>query len=131
MSSTPLHVSRIRLATLLLAGVASIAAVQAQTPPPAQQPPAQQPAPADKPTEADKESGRRNQRIEHIHTEDSGATVDELRVGGQTQSITVKPKNNAPAYQVMPNNERSRSEGQSDSSASESGSRVWWNVFKF
>src|ERR1700761_8259436 len=98
MPSTPLHVSRIRLATLLFASVATIAAVQAQTPPPAQQA-----APANKPTEAEKENGRQNQKIEHIHTEDSGATVDEVRVGGQTMSITVKPKNNAPAYNVMPN----------------------------
>jgi hypothetical protein len=127
MSSTPLHVSRIRLAALLLAGVAPIAAVQAQTPAPAQQA-----APADKPTEADKGTGGRNQKIEHIHTEDSGATVDELRVGGQTQSITVKPKNNAPAYQVMPNREQgSNMQGQPDTSNSDPGSRVWWNIFKF
>ncbi len=126
MPFTPLHVSRIRLATLLLAGVASIAAVQAQTPPPAQQP-----APAGK-TEAEKENGRQNQKIEHIHTEDSGATVDELRVGGQTQSITVKPKNNAPAYQVLPNADLNNSNrGQPDTSNSDPGSRVWWNVFKF
>jgi hypothetical protein len=127
MSSTPLHDSRVRLAALLLAGVASIAAVQAQTPPPAQQP-----APADKPTEADKESGRRNQKIEHIHTEDSGATVDELRVGGETQNITVKPKSNVPAYQVQPNDDqRNRNQGQPAANASDEGSRVWWNVFKF
>lgn len=126
MSSTLLHVSRIRLATLMFASVAAIAAVQAQTPPPAQQP-----APAGK-TEADKENGRQNQKIEHIHTEDSGATVDEVRVGGQTMSITVKPKNNAPAYNVMPNREQgSNMQGQPDSSNSDPGSRVWWNVFKF
>jgi hypothetical protein len=126
MSSTLLHVSRIRLATLMFASVAAIAAVQAQTPPPAQQP-----APAGK-TEADKENGRQNQKIEHIHTEDSGATVDEVRVGGQTTSITVKPKNNAPAYNVMPNREQgSNMQGQPDSSNSDPGSRVWWNVFKF
>jgi hypothetical protein len=125
MSPTLLHVSRIRLATLLFASVAAIAAVQAQTPPPAQQP-----APADK-TDADKENGRRNQKIEHIHTEDSGATVDEVRVGGQTTSITVKPKNKVPAYNVMPNGEQGNNQGQPDSSNSDPGSRVWWNVFKF
>jgi len=127
MSSTLHHVSRIRLATLLFASVATIAGVQAQTPPAAQQP-----APADKPTDADKENGRRNQKIEHIHTEDSGATVDEVRVGGQTMSITVKPKNNAPAYQVMPNREQGNNmQGQPDTSNSDPGARVWWNVFKF
>jgi len=127
MSSMPLHLSRIRLAMLLFASAAAIAAVQAQTPQPAQPP-----ATADNPTDADKENGRRNQKIEHIHTEDSGATVDEVRVGGQTMSITVKPKNNAPAYNVMPNREQGTNmQGQPDQSNSDPGSRVWWNVFKF
>ena len=81
--------------------------------------------------EADGEP-RKNQKIERLHSEDDGATIDELRVGGQTQDITVKPKNNAPAYQVMPNQEeRSRNQGQPDSSVNDGGSRVWWNVFKF
>lgn len=127
MSSMPLHLSRIRLAMLLFASAAAIAAVQAQTPQPAQPP-----ATADNPTDAVKENGRRNQKIEHIHTEDSGATVDEVRVGGQTMSITVKPKNNAPAYNVMPNREQGTNmQGQPDQSNSDPGSRVWWNVFKF
>ena len=46
---------------------------------------------------------RQNQKIEHIHVEDSGATVDEVRYGGQTQSITVTPKANVPSYEVLPN----------------------------
>ncbi len=41
-------------------------------------------------------------RIEHIHVEDAGARIDELRVGGETQSITVQPKDGMPAYQVAP-----------------------------
>jgi hypothetical protein len=41
-------------------------------------------------------------RVEHIQVEDSGARIDEVRVGGETQSITVQPKNNMPAYQVAP-----------------------------
>ena len=44
-----------------------------------------QEAPADKP------EGRKNQKIERIHVEDSGSKVDELRVGGQTQQIVVQP----------------------------------------
>jgi hypothetical protein len=41
-------------------------------------------------------------RIEHIRVEDAGARIDELRVGGETQSITVQPKDGMPAYQVAP-----------------------------
>jgi hypothetical protein len=31
-----------------------------------------------------------------------GARIDELRVGGETQSIDVKPKGGMPAYQIHP-----------------------------
>ncbi|MCF8160251.1 MAG: hypothetical protein K9J76_06090 [Polaromonas sp.] len=41
-------------------------------------------------------------RIEHIRVEDAGARIDELRVGGETQSITVQPRDGMPAYQVAP-----------------------------
>jgi len=126
MSSSSLLVRRARLATLALACAAPAAAVLAQNPQPSA-PPATQAQP-----DPDKAAGRQNQKIERIHTEDSGASIDELRVGGQTQDITVKPKNNAPAYQVMPNaEERVRNQGQADSNAGDGGSRVWWNVFKF
>jgi len=116
-----------RLSAVLLGCIAPFAAVQAQNPPPAES----SARPTKEQSAEDKAAGRQNQKIERIHIEDSRNSIDELRVGGQTQNITVQPKNSAPAYQVMPNNERSRSEGQSDSSASDSGSRVWWNVFKF
>ena len=36
--------------------------------------------------------GRQNQKIERIRHEDAGSRIDEVRVGGQTQSITVQPK---------------------------------------
>lgn len=46
---------------------------------------------------------RHNQRIERIHHEDRGSKIDELRVGGETKSITVQPKTGAlPAYEVEP-----------------------------
>ena len=41
-------------------------------------------------------------RTEHIRVEDAGARIDELRVGGETQSITVQPKGDMPAYQITP-----------------------------
>lgn len=41
-------------------------------------------------------------RVEHLLVEDAGARIDEVRVGGETQSITVQPKVGMPAYQVAP-----------------------------
>lgn len=43
-------------------------------------------------------------RVERIQHEDALTRVDELRVAGQTRSITVQPKNGAPAYEVAPAN---------------------------
>lgn len=41
-------------------------------------------------------------RTEQIRVEDAGSRIDELRVGGETQNITVQPKNGMPAYQITP-----------------------------
>lgn len=41
-------------------------------------------------------------RTEHIEVQDSAARIDEVRLGGETQSISVQPKNGMPAYQVAP-----------------------------
>jgi hypothetical protein len=128
MSSTKfLLVRRVRLASLVLACVAPFAVVHAQSAP--------QPAPA--PPDAgqgqgqDAAPGRQNQKIERIHVEDNGAAVDEVRYGGQTQSITVKPKANVPSYQVLPNEGGYRpGQGDTDSSGNGNGPRVW-NVLKF
>ena len=72
---------------------------------------------------------RRDQRIEHIRVEDGGSRVDELRVGGQTQSITVQPKvGNMPEYEVQPSDgvrNRPRNGAETDT-----GARVW-NLKKF
>lgn len=64
------------------------------------QSPAQTPVGADsKPAPA---AGKVEQKIENIRHEDAGSRIDELRVGGETKSITVQPKGNAPAYDVDP-----------------------------
>ena len=116
--STLLVARRILLA---LAFATPVAAVQAQPAPAA--PPAE---PLQNQEQAD---GRRNQKIEHIHTEDSGASVDEVRYGGRTQSINVKPKSNMPGYEVLPN-DGGTARGSSDANSGSSGARVW-NVMKF
>lgn len=41
-------------------------------------------------------------RTEHIKVEDAGSLITELRVGGETRSITVQPKGGMPSYQVQP-----------------------------
>jgi hypothetical protein len=63
------------------------------------------PAPAATPASASAHKSVRTgvePRIEHIQVEDSAARIDELRVGGETQNITVQPKSGMPAYQVEP-----------------------------
>jgi len=122
MASNPLSFFRHVLLALVCA--VPVAAVQAQT--------AAQPAPVP-PAEAKAEAraeARRNQKIENIHVEDGGAAVDEVRYGGQTQSITVQPKANVPSYQVLPNDGGRERQGQSETGSGGNGQRVW-NVMKF
>ncbi|MFZ2737503.1 MAG: hypothetical protein WBI20_01760 [Burkholderiaceae bacterium] len=61
---------------------------------------------------------------EHIRVEDSGARIDEVRVGGETRSITVQPKGNMPAYEVLPN-QAARGPAVLERESGSSGSRVW------
>jgi hypothetical protein len=42
------------------------------------------------------------QRVQRIHIEDDQARIDEVRIGSETKSILVQPKNGLPAYQVAP-----------------------------
>ncbi len=73
---------------------------------------------------------RQNQKIERIVVEDNANRIEEVRVGGQTQSITVKPKGDLPAYEIQPgDNARTR---PADSREGFSGrSQRVWNVFNF
>ena len=67
------------------------------------------------------------QRAERIRHEDALTRVDELRVGGETRSITVQPKNGAPAYEVVP------ATGGEDPSATRNGSsgKSRWRLLDF
>ncbi|MGJ7491852.1 hypothetical protein [Variovorax sp. ZT4R33] len=111
-------------ALLALVCALPVAAVQAQT---ASQPAPTPPAAAKAEARAE---GRRNQKVENIHVEDGGAAVDEVRYGGQTQSITVQPKANVPSYQVLPNDGGRERQGPSETGSGGNGPRVW-NVMKF
>ncbi|MGE0350519.1 hypothetical protein [Hydrogenophaga sp.] len=54
------------------------------------------------PVDSPREPVSPRDRIERITHEDKLTRIDEVRVGGQTQSIEVTPKNGAPAYQIQP-----------------------------
>lgn len=89
------RLSRQSLAVLVLA--ASALPALAQSPAPATA------APADASTQpAESPPVDPGVRIEHITHEDGLSRIDELRVGGQTKSISVQPKNGAPGYEISP-----------------------------
>ncbi|MGE0097598.1 MAG: hypothetical protein AB7S86_04550 [Hydrogenophaga sp.] len=80
------------------------------------------------PVESPREPASPRDRIERITHEDRLTRIDEVRVGGQTQSIDVQPKNGAPAYQVQP-----ESSGSTDSGGKRIGNagRSSWRVLNF
>ena len=80
-------------------------------------------------SKSEQQPDRLNQRTERIRVEDGGSRVDELRVGGQTQSITVQPKvGHLPEYELQPSDGvRNRARNGAESTT---GARVW-NVMKF
>jgi len=123
--------SIVRNALLALACSAALGSLQAQTAPaPAADAPAAAPDAATARQDKNRE-GRRNQKIERIQIDDGGAKVDELRYGGQTQSITVTPKGRMPAYEVKPTDPgRTQSQGQGDAAGGGTGPTLW-NVLKF
>lgn len=73
------------------------------------------------------------QRIERIRIEDKGSTVEELRVGGETQSITVQPKANVPPYEVEPADgaRKSGTQREGSESGSQGGGTRKWNIKSF
>jgi hypothetical protein len=74
---------------------------------------------------------RKNQRIERIQHEDAGSRIDELRVGGQTQTITVQPKAGVPEYGIEPPAlSRTRPGDHRDGLSNATGQR-FWNLFRF
>lgn len=116
------------ICSLLLAGTAALlvgAAALAQTTPVAA-PAAVAAEPGINPV------GKRPEpAIQRIRTEDAGSRIEEVRVGGETQSITVQPKTNVPAYEVLPNDgAKGGGTAPSASGAGNAGKRVW-NVLKF
>ena len=74
---------------------------------------------------------RKNQKIERITTEDKGNRIDEVRVGGQVQSVKVQPKQaGVPGYELQPSDLARSRPSDSREGFSERRQRVW-NVFGF
>jgi hypothetical protein len=71
---------------------------------------------------------KQNQKIERIHVEDSGVKIDEVRYAGQTQSITVQPKDGLPAYEIQP---ATPSRQRVDDGRKPVGGERVWNVLNF
>ena len=105
-------------ASLIAAAIAALPLAQAQSSAPAV---GEQAKPA--------AETRPDKKIQRIRTEDAGTRIDELRVGGETQQITVQPKNGGAAYEVRPA-EGARGTAPASSNNDTNGSRVW-NVLKF
>ncbi|MFC3683439.1 hypothetical protein [Hydrogenophaga luteola] len=63
---------------------------------------AQTGSPAPTPAEQPRLPAGEAKVIERITHEDAGSRIDEVRIGGQTRSIDVQPKNGAPAYEIAP-----------------------------
>ena len=67
-----------------------------------------------------------DQLIEHIEVQDKGVRIDELREGGQTKRVQVKPQNGAPAYDVPPqNSDQQALQSGTQPSGTGLGPRVW------
>ena len=69
------------------------------------------------------------QRVERLHVEDAAVKIDEVRYGGESQSITVTPKMDMPAYELVPLN-GVRGRAASRDGIGEAGGQRVWNVFK-
>ena len=69
-------------------------------------------------------------KVERTVIQDEGARIEELRVRGQVQRVTVKPKNAAEYEIVAPPGGRDPSQNRTNQQPGAGGQRVW-NVLKF
>jgi hypothetical protein len=68
---------------------------------------------------------RSNQKIERLHHEDAGNSIDEVRVGGQVQSVTVQPRADVPAYEIQPNDLARTRPSENRDGFADRKQRVW------
>ncbi len=71
------------------------------------------------------------QKIERIRHEDASTRIDELRVGGESKSITVQPKADVPEYEIQPSSfQRGRPADHREGMGAAGGLRLW-NLLRF
>ncbi len=107
--------SYFRAVLVVIFGVATAVAASAQAAPP----------PGASTVRDETVLDRRTQRVEHLRTEDAGSRVDEVRSGGETQSIKVQPKAGVPAYDVLPADATGTGANSRESGPGAAGRRVW------
>jgi hypothetical protein len=73
---------------------------------------------------------KKNQKVERIHVEDGKVAIDETRYAGQTENVTVQPKNGLPAYEIVPANPARAQVYEGRGGSKGAGERVW-NLFSF
>jgi hypothetical protein len=134
-------VASIAAAAACLFAAAAAAAEQAPSAAPATATPASAvaPAPAEAPHEVlldsstastPAESKAGEPAVRRTVIDDRSAHIEELRVRGQLQKVTVDPKGGAPAYEIIViEGARDTSDGVS-STRGAAGKRVW-NIFRF
>ena len=76
-------------------------------------------------------SAKPESRIKRIHIEDSGTRIDELRVGGETRTITVAPKGGMPAYDLVPATANLSPGTTERSGAGANGGARTWKILGF
>lgn len=108
------HTSRLLLPLALVAGIALASAAQGQTAP-LEQPP---------------QTTSARDRTERITNEDALTRIQEVRVGGETKSIDVQPKNGAPAYQINPDSSGSAT-GEVGGKRTGNAGRSSWRILDF
>lgn len=64
-------------------------------------------------------------RVERITHEDKLSRIEELRVGGQTLSIEVQPKNGAPAYDIAPQRSGDSTSNGPNQRSGNAGKSTW------
>lgn len=81
---------------------------------------------------AEREGRRPERRIERLRVEDEGSRIDELRVGGETQSITVQPKGSAlPQYEMTMPSRPAQNRSVVREGGESTGSQRVWNFLQF
>ena len=78
----------------------------------------------------DASTGAGEPAVKRTVIEDGRMRIEELRVRGQLQHITVDPKGRAPAYQVLTGEGAPDLADGAGTSRGSAGKRVW-NVFRF